>query len=127
MDLRQFFGKDLSFAHGSVDFLFENLRSSLEDLDVLRLALVADPVTLMILHDTLAANVHVVVFAEVLGFLVRVLGTKFLCREFFVFLFFFLLGHVFLTIQIVQNSKVLYQLLHVRRKIVSASRASQNV
>ena len=68
----ELFGEDLSLARARVNFLFKDLRSSLEDLDILVVAHVADAVPLVVGHNALRANHDLVVLAKVFALLLGV-------------------------------------------------------
>jgi len=74
----QFFGKYLGLPHAGVDFFLQYLGPALEYLDVLRFSFVTYAMALVVLNNTLGADVDVVVLAEVLGLFVRMLWAKFL-------------------------------------------------
>lgn len=102
------------------------MSAALKYLDVLRLALIAYAVALVVGNDALRTDVYVIVFTEVFGLLVGVLWAELFRRS--VFIFFLLLGgHVLLRVEVVQDREVLNQLLDVRREIVAACWASQDV
>lgn len=65
---------------------------------MLGLTLVADTMALVVRHDALGADVDVIILAKVLRLLVGMLCTKPFLGHLFVFLLFFLLGHVLLAV-----------------------------
>ena len=75
--------------------------------------------------DALGADVDLIVFAEELGALVRVLETELFSWHLFqLLLLFFLLGsHVPLAVQVVKNSEVFDELFDVGAKVAPAGRA----
>lgn len=95
LDLGQLFRKNFRFSHARVNFFFKNLCPALKYLDVLRLALIAYAVALVVGHDALRTDVYVIVFTEVLGLLVGMLWAELFSHSVFVF-FLLLRGHVLL-------------------------------
>lgn len=90
LDLGKFFGEDIGFANAGVYFLFQNLGSPLENLNILRLSFIANSMSFVVLHDALRANFDLVVLAKVLSFLVWVFWTKLLLWMLFILLLFLL-------------------------------------
>lgn len=71
----KFFTEDLSLTGGCINFLLEDLSSPLEHLDVIVIAHVRDPVTLVISHNTLGANHYLIILTKVFTLLLGVTNT----------------------------------------------------
>ena len=101
----------------------------LEDLHESRLTHVADVVAFVLDNDALGTDVNLVVFAKKFGSLVRVFEAKLLCRHLLLLFLLLLLlcGHVPLTVEVVENCEVFYQLLDVGAEVTAAGRAGENV
>ena len=101
----------------------------MKDLHETRLAHIADVVPLVLKHYALRADVDLFIFTEEFGALIRVLEAVLFSRLLLsLLLLLFLLGaHMLLTVEIVQDSKILYQLFHVRAEIGSTSWTSEYV
>ena len=96
LNFGEFFTEDLGFSHAGVNLLLQNLRSSLENLNILRFTLITYSVTFVVLNYALRTNIYVVVLAKVLSLLVRVFGAELLLGMFLVLFFLFLSGHMLL-------------------------------
>jgi hypothetical protein len=75
-DFLQFFRENFCFAATSIKLFLQNLGAALEHLHTAILPNISNPVTLVISDNTLGANHNLIVFAEVLRFLLRVLHAK---------------------------------------------------
>ena len=80
-------------------------------------------------HNTLGANVYLIIFTEELGPLVRMLQTVLLSRlRLLLQLLFFLLGaDVPLTVEVVQDGEVFDQLFDIWAEVTPARWTSQDV
>jgi len=95
-------------------------------------------VTFVVGNDTLRANVYLVIFAEVLGFLLRVADTvlNIIFSRFTLLsvisvelVVFDLLKEVLslFTVETIQDGKVFNELFNIRAEVSTTGRASQNV
>lgn len=128
-DFSKLLGEDTCFLTGGVDLFLEDLGAALEHLHQSRLAHIANVMPFVLKDDALGANIDLIIFAEEFGALVGVLEAVLFSRLLLrLFLLFLLLGaHVLLTVQVVQNREILYQLLHVRAKVGATSGAGEDV
>lgn len=127
--LGQLVTENVCLAAARVDLLLENLRSFLEDLDLLGLSHLADVVALVVCDEALAADVDLVILAEEFCPLVRVLGAVlFVWQLFLLQLVLFLgLGHVLFTVHVVENGEILDELFDVWGEVAAAGGAGQDV
>ena len=84
-DLGQFFRKDACFFSTRVNFLLQDLGSSLEDLHEPRLAHVADVVAFVVEDNALGADVYLVCLAKILSLLLWMLQTVLIGLHFLLF------------------------------------------
>jgi hypothetical protein len=116
----------LCFGSGRVYFLQQNL-ALLEELGLRwNIVLVADLMALVVTDDALGADVELAIFAEILGFLLRVLQTELLLAH-VVLDGLLLLQLVLVVVEEVQDGEVLDQLLHIWLEVLPARRTGQYV
>ena len=134
----QLFRKNFSFSWTSVNLLFQNLCSPLKNFHTSVLNEVAYSVSFMISDDTLWTNIDLIIFTEVLSFLLRMLDTVLyivLCNFAFlsviaIYLVVFNLLKKMLclfAIETIENCEVFNKLFDVWTEISAACRTSKYV
>jgi len=134
----QLFRKNFSFSWTSVNLLFQNLCSPLKNFHTSVLNEVAYSVSFMISDDTLWTNIDLIIFTEVLSFLLRMLDTVLyivLCNFAFlsviaIYLVVFNLLKKMLclfAIKTIKNCEVFNKLLDVWTEISAACRTGKYV
>lgn len=91
-DFGYVFAKHLGLSDACLDLLLQDvlLLNKRVDFELVLMGLVANLVTLVLAHYALRTDKHLVILAEVLGFLLRVLQTKLFVVTFLFFFFVFL-------------------------------------